>query len=147
MNKQTLKDSAPLVLGVAGLALIGYGLSRGRNTVLPGNVTQHDIDEDPTMTRQAARVAADTIYGAIYGDGSLLSGQSGENEDAVIGVFAQMRNDADVAQLIDAYGIRGGAWSLHGEMDLPATLTAYLSRADIADINAFLAEQAIQIRF
>ena len=142
-SNSQLKSAAPYVIGVGLL----YLLTRNKGGLLPDNLPPPVITTAPTLTRPAARVIADTIFGAIYGSGGFWAGQTTENEAAVIAALAFCMNDADVLLVIDEYGSRSGTWSLSGDLDLPATITRYLSAANIQDINEGFARRGIQLRF
>lgn len=103
--------------------------------------------EPPTFTRQQARLAAEGIFAAIYGDGGFWTGNTAENEAAVIAILKTCRNTSDVFLVIDAYGIRGGSWSWSGEMNLPAAITQYLSASDRQEVNDYYAAHGIEIAF
>lgn len=145
MNSK-VESAVPIVAALA----IGAGLvlfTRRTEPYLPGGLDVSDVDEPPTLTRQGARLLADTIFAAIYGSGDFWTGSTGEREDVVIGALWQCRNDADVLLVIDAYGIRGGSWSLSGQMNLPATLVEYLDRAERETLNQGLSDRGINLRF
>lgn len=112
----------------------------------PGN-TPKDVDQEPTLTKQAARHLADTIFAAIYGSGDLTTGSTGEDEEAVIAALVQAQNDADVLAIMDAYGVRSGTWSWSGDLDLTGAVTTFLSRSDVEAINSNYRDKGIQILF
>lgn len=125
------------------------GAGGGGNTppLIDPSVDVPDADA-PTLSRQAARLKADAIFAAIYGDGSFWGGQSGEDEDAVIyALTQQVETDGDVLLIADEYGAREGAWSTQGPLDLAATLVRYLSVANRQAINLYYARHNINIAF
>lgn len=127
----------------------GEGQGGGGNLDKPytdPRVIVPQVTAPPTMTRENARIQADRIYAAIYGDGSVWSGRVTEDEEAVIAAMLVPRNTADVLLIVDEYGERG-AWYWSGVMNLPATLRTYLSDADIHGINMDYAARQIAIRF
>lgn len=101
----------------------------------------------PTITKQAARHLADTIFAAIYGSGDFTTGSTGEDEEAVIAALVQAQNDADVLAIMDAYGVRSGTWSWSGDLDLTGAVNTFLSRSDIEAINMNYRDKGIQILF
>lgn len=147
MEKQTRN----ILLGVGGAGALLL-LLRGRSSAAPYLPDRPDMQppvftQGPTLTRQAARAMATAIFTAIYGSGGFWTGSTGEDEGAVIATIAQTNNDADVALLIDEYGMREGSWSTEGELDLPGTIVAYLSSSDRAEINAGFMDRGITFRF
>lgn len=158
MAKSSLNASdlvAP-ALGVGAL-LLGYQVAKRFGLVgdtgapdvpgLPNGVEAEHVDEPPTLTVEVAQSLAATIYAALYGDGTLWSGNATEDEAAVIAALDLLQNDADVLLLIQEYGTRTGGFALTGPLTLPAAVQEYLSPRNIAEINANFARKGIQIRF
>jgi hypothetical protein len=69
-----------------------------------------------------------------------------ENEEAVYGVFRELKNISDVNKLIDHYGKRRVATSIGGR-SLPQTITALFSASEKARLNAILKTKGINYRF
>jgi len=143
-------DVLPWAVGAVAVAGLAYkfGLFDHDTRTDPRSVfPAEDVDAPPTLTNQAAQVIADSIFAAIYGDGTLWSGNTGEDEDAVIANLAQAMNDSDVLLISDKYGVRSGTWSLSGDLDLIGAVRQFLSPDDIAAINADWTTKGIQIQF
>lgn len=80
---------------------------------------------------------AERIYAAIW------TSQWQEDEYAVMRVFAEMRNTADVVALFNAYGIRRGPGIMDGSGNLLATVRKYLAPDELAAINTFFRRKGI----
>lgn len=131
----------------AGGALVLYLLLRRSSGLLPPSLPPPVITEPPTLTRQAARILADVCFAAFYGSGGWWAGQTGEDEAAVIAALSQANNDADIALIVDEYGTRSGAWSVHGPLTLPAAITVYFDADQRTALNTALAGKGINFRF
>lgn len=133
--------------GAVGLGLYALGswlgvFRRDPDPLVPPDVDVPDLDA-PTWTRQQARTVADAIYAALYGSGGFWTGSTTEDERAVVDLLKQVNTNGDAALLVDEYGVRGSSWSLTGDLNLPAALTAYLSPSDLAEVNADYREREI----
>lgn len=146
----------PAQLGIfAVIAIAAYGVAKAFGVVggeddapyLPEGIDAPNVSVPPTITAQHAQTLADRIYAAIYGDGTLWTGSTTENEDAVIAALAEAGNDADVLLIADKYGRRGGTWSTSGNLNLWGVVREYLSTSDIASINEYYRANGINIRF
>ena len=90
-------------------------------------------------------IFANTLKQAFFGYGT--------DEAAVFGVFSNMKNDIDVAELVKAFGI----WQVPcdwwrpfdscGDGDLAAAMTSELDSDEIKQVNTILANKGIQYRF
>jgi hypothetical protein len=150
INSGTLVNVA-LIGGLAlGVYKVGESLNWwGDKGQGGGGNTDPRVDPElppPTMSYNAARILADEIYFALYGDGSFWTGAPFENEEAVIAAMIVPRNENDVLQLIDAYGIRSGVFATTGPLNLIAALEQYLEPADRARINQVYISNGINIR-
>lgn len=140
------------VLKWGGVALGLYGLADAlgiiEETRDPYSSLPPPVDTvPPTITLPHARLIADRVFSAIYGDGSFWTGRTTEDERAVIDALtAEIRNDGDVYLVVDAYGLREGSWSLAGLLDLPATVREYLDPEDVAEINDKWTAKGITLR-
>ena len=77
----------------------------------------------------------------------------GTDEAAVYGVFGQMKNDLDVAELIKSFGI----WKVEcsfwrpfdtcGDGDLAAWITSELDSDEVKQVNTLLANKGIKYQF
>lgn len=153
-QRKEINPNTVVAVGVVGV--LGYAAWRmfGRPSggggvdgpLLPPNVVVPVITVPPTMTRQDAQVIADVIYTAFYGDGFFWSGNTTEDEAAVVAAMSLAGNDADVALIIDAYGVRGGRWSFHGDMNLVQAIVTFLSASDRAVLNDYYRSNGIGFR-
>ena len=109
----------------------------------------HEGLGEPTMSKDAARLNADTIYAAIYGSGRWWDQTLDEDEPAIIMSLELAQNDADVALIIDAYGERCGAfWTLGSScLTLPGAISRYLSPSETDAINANYQRKGITFRW
>ncbi|MCA9404346.1 MAG: hypothetical protein KC897_11230, partial [Candidatus Omnitrophica bacterium] len=114
---------------------------------LPPDVVVTDVQGTATLTRQQARVLADAIYYAVYGSGDFWTGHVDEDEDAVVDAMTAAQNDPDVLLIQQEYGVRSGAASFHGALNLVGTLHAFLSDSDLARINSDYQSKGITFRF
>jgi len=141
--------SSLLVLGV--LAFGAYKLlsdndNQGGGPRLPDGTPVPELD-DPTMTREAAKVLANRVYAAIYGDGGFFSTPVEEDEEAVIAALLPPRTDGDVMLVAEEYGTRSGPFWAPTSWTLEGVLRAYLTPVEIARINNDYAARGINIRF
>lgn len=96
-----------------------------------------------TISKAQAQSFAQIIFTAMDGYGT--------DEDAIIGVFKQLKNDADFAMLSSAYGVRevsSGAWNPEPNYKgtLSGALTSELSQSYKDEINKILAGKKIKYR-
>lgn len=153
-SKAQIEKYIPYALAGVGILMLvksvgrslGLGPDEQPDPLLPGGLDPGTVTVPPTLTAEHARVLAETIYVALYGDGTLWSGNATEDEQVVIGALAQCRNDADVLLLIDRYGNRSGLFALTGSMGLIAALREYLSARDIEEVNATWRTAGIRIQ-
>jgi hypothetical protein len=74
---------------------------------------------------------------------------SGSDEQAIFDVFSQMQNNADILQLIKAYGTRYNfVFGVPiGKLSLPQIIVSELSESERAELNAILQAKQITINF
>lgn len=130
---------------VAKWGAVGIGLYALGNWLgvwkKPGDEPLVDPDDvnvelvPPLMSRAYARTLADRIYSAIYGSGGFWGGSVPEDEQAVVDALLEVNTTGDAALLVDEYGVRGGVWTLTGDLDLPGAIRTYLSASDIETVN------------
>jgi hypothetical protein len=118
----------------------GEGEGEGDPVVDPNTIVPLT---DPTWTMEQAQTAALAIYGAVYGSGQFWTGQTFENEQAIIDTLLSVNTDGDAALLVEVYGRRSGSWSLSGALTLPATLREYVSASDLQAVNEDYSERGI----
>lgn len=112
----------------------GDGSGEGENDPEVDPETVPDLTA-PTWTMQQAQTAALRIYGAIYGGGGFWTGQTGENEGAIVATLLDVQTDGDAALLTQVYGRRSGMWAWSGELTLPAALREFVSPAELQTVN------------
>ena len=148
-----IKDTPQWAKGVIALAAIGGGylLYRGikkksdeakgikpsASSELPANINT-DIKEQAKKTPLSYPLSvyetyAQDLYGAMY--------RFGTEEDTIFRIMGYMKNDADVLQLIKAFGVRkAGAGQLFaGNGTLNEFFSDELDSTDIGIINKTLA--------
>lgn len=159
-----IQDTPQWAKGVIALAAIGGGylLYRGikkqadkakgikpsSSSELPANINT-DIKEQAKKTPLSYPLSvyetyAQDLYGAMY--------QFGTNEDTIFRIMGYMKNDADVLQLIKAFGVRpaGGSQLFIGNATLNEWFSDELDTTDIGIINKTLASKnnpTIKYRF
>ena len=159
-----IKDTPQWAKGVIALAAIGGGylLYRGikkqadkakgiktsSSSELPANINA-DIKEQAKKTPLSYSLSvyetyAQDLYGAMY--------RFGTDEDTIFRIMGYMKNDADVLQLIKAYGVRpaGGGQVFVGNATLNEWFSDELDTTDIGIINKTLAAKknpSINYRF
>lgn len=96
-----------------------------------------------TITKAQAASFASSIWAAMDGYGT--------DEDAIYAIFRHLKNDADFAEVANAYGTRevsSGAWNpepnFNGSMS--AALTSEMSSDEKAVVNKILADKKISYR-
>ena len=96
-----------------------------------------------TITKAQAASFASSIHAALDGYGT--------DEDAIYAIFRHLKNDADFAEVANAYGTRevsSGAWNpepnFNGSMS--AALTSEMSSDEKAVANKILADKKISYR-
>jgi hypothetical protein len=163
-----IKDTPQWAKGVIALAAIGGGflLYRGitkgikkkadeakgikpsSSSELPANIST-DIKEQAKKTPLSYRLSvydtyAQDLYGAMY--------RFGTDEDTIFRIMGYMKNDADVLQLIKAFGVRkaGAGQMFAGNGTLNEFFSDELDSTDIGIINKTLAAKknpSIKYRF
>jgi hypothetical protein len=159
-----IKDTPPWAKGIIALAAIGGGylLYRGikkksdqakgiktsSSSELPANINT-DIKEQAKKTPLSYPLSvyetyAQDLYGAMY--------RFGTDEDTIFRIMGYMKNDADVLQLIKAFGVRpaGGSQLFIGNATLNEWFSDELDTTDIGIINKTLASKknpSINYRF
>jgi hypothetical protein len=116
------------------------GLQQGTG----GEDSTIDIDESElSFDKEQYNIFADRIYEAFN--------YTGSDWAAVLEVFQQMRNDTDVKQLINAYGVR--TLYIFGLPSASLNLPQTLQREDswswdgVEDVNEILENNSITLRF
>ncbi len=84
---------------------------------------------------------AERIYSAAW------NSAWSEDEDAILKALAEMRNDADVVALFNAYGKRSGPLLIDGAYNLVGTVRKFLSASELAAVNAFFHSRGISAQF
>jgi hypothetical protein len=159
-----IKDTPQWAKGVIALAAIGGGflLYRGikkkadeakgikpsASSELPANINT-DIKEQAKKTPLSYPLSvyetyAQDLYGAMY--------RFGTDEDTIFRIMGYMKNDADVLQLIKAFGVRkaGAGQMFAGNGTLNEFFSDELDSTDIGIINKTLAAKknpSIKYRF
>lgn len=160
MPKPSGIDTGTLV-NVALVAAIGLGLYKAYDVFFAGGDVQGGDDVDPrlpdgtviptidppTMTREAARILANRVYAAIYGDGGMWTTPVEEDGEAVIAAMLPPRTDGDVLLIAEEYGLRDGPWWAPTDYTLEGVIRAYLEPTEVARINNDYAARGINIRF
>lgn len=96
-----------------------------------------------TISKAQAQSFAQTLFTAMDGYGT--------DEDAILGVFKNLKNDADFAMVQNAYAVReisSGAWNPEPNFKgtLSGALTSELSQSYKDEINKILAGKKIKYR-
>lgn len=91
----------------------------------------------------------DTQYNQLADMIEQATDTAGTDENTIYGVFQKMKNNADVLQLIKAYGKRYNFWFgiPLGKFDLTQILVSELSRNERRKVNDILAKKGITITF
>jgi hypothetical protein len=100
--------------------------------------------QTPTKSKGEWQIIADQIYNDLK-----FSGVSDNKSDAGYQV-ARVQNDADVALLIQVFGMRQESFfgiNTGGLQNLPQFIIGNLSKSDIAKINDNYASKKIKFRF
>lgn len=94
-----------------------------------------------TFTLARYDVFADTLEEA--------TDASGSDEAAVFNVFSQMQNNADILQLIKAYGLRYNfVFGIPiGKLSLPQLIVSELPESEREELNTILQAKQITIKF
>jgi hypothetical protein len=135
-NQQTgaLTLVALVVGGVIVYALVGDD-DDGRDTV-----TQPD--QKPTISQFQADTIANRIYAAFW-EGSWFY----EDEETMIAAILDCNNDADVALVTNAYGVREGPNWLDVSANLAETFAYALDDEEADYLNEQLRRKGIRARF
>lgn len=166
---KTIQESPPwakgvLVVGVvgAGVAVYFLGLSlyrRARNAATQAAAdatSQQTINTaGTTITQLASQNITPTYPDSQYQAWADACQQCYAGWFACTGdtVFINMKNDADIYKLIQAYGIRtisSGTWNIFEpdfKGDLPSTMRDVLDTDSIASINATLTKNGLTFQF
>lgn len=150
------------VVGVGVGLYIVYKIYQSISGTLSGEVTQQQagtredkgwaaeadrLNQNPatrsTITKAQAQSYAQSIFTAMDGYGT--------DEEAILGVFKNIKNDADFAMISNAYGVRevsSGAWNPEPNYKgtMSGALTSELSQSWKDDINKVLAGKKITYR-
>lgn len=98
----------------------------------------------PTITSTQAQGMAVSLVTAF--------GDCGTDEAAVFRIMGQLKNEADMMLLIQAYGVRKfkGCFTQffsHEELSLPGAMTYELSSSDLMKVNNILQKAGITFKF
>lgn len=145
------------VVGTGVAVLVGYGIYsavKGRIKMAGDYKEQKDVKDDikdlaengvkPSYSDSQYSGWANQIFAALDGYTS--------DELSVYRVFANMKNDADVLKLINAYGIReissgAGNPTPNFKGTLAGAITDEFDHAEITQINKILGLRGIKIKF
>lgn len=107
--------------------------------------TLTEAGQKPSYPDTTYKNLADKIQGASVG---FVIGL-GTDEEAIIDVFKQMKNELDVVKLEKAFGAREpeDCWALCPAYPLGAYLAYEMSAGNIAEINKILSDAGINMRF
>lgn len=166
--KKSYMNLPPATRGLVTLVGLGVGIFvvykiyQSVSGTLSGEVTQQQagaredkgwateadtLNQNPatrsTISKAQAQSFAQSLFTAMDGYGT--------DEDAIIGVFKNLKNDADFAMVSNAYGIRevsSGAWNPEPNYkgSLSGALTSELSQSWKDEINKILAGKKIKYR-
>lgn len=136
-----------VIIGGAALAKKLGLFETGPDPKLPPDLDIPEVAVDPTLTRSYAGVMADRIFSAIYGSGGFWGGSVLEDEATVVATLLEVQNDADALLLVDAYGIRGGLWTLTGDLDLMGAVRTYLEPENIDEVNSAYRSRGMQFQW
>lgn len=103
-------------------------------------IEQRYPNQTKSYTTYEYQSMADRLYNAFKGLGT--------DDNVVMDVMRQMKNDLDVYALIDAFGTKQGAWpqrSFSGT--LPTWMSDEMSTSELAKINSILSSKGIEYRF
>lgn len=84
---------------------------------------------------------ADAIYAARHGNNVL-----GTDEDSIYNIISKMKNDIDILNLINAFGMKRKSFSLE-DANLGGYLTDELDAKELDKVNGILASNNIKYRF
>jgi hypothetical protein len=150
-----IKDTPQWAKGVIALAAIGggyllfravkkkadeaKGIKPSASSELPANIST-DIKEQAKKTPLSYRLSvydtyAQDLYGAMY--------RAMTEEDTIYRIMGYMKNDADVLQLIKAFGVRkaGAGQFFLGNATLNEWFSDELDSTEIGIINKILASK------
>lgn len=152
-----MESKGPSAVQVATFGAVAIGLyslgkvfgvfGGGKGPQLPPDLDVPEIEVDPTLTRTYAGIMADRIFNAIYGSGGFWGGSVWEDEPTVLATLLEVMNDADAVLLVDQYGIRGGMWTLTGDLDLMGAVRTYLDASDINTVNEAYRARGMQFQW
>lgn len=119
-----------------------------------GDLNKEFNDDIKTLTEAGQKASypdttyknlADKIEGASVG----FVGGLGTDEESIIDVFKEMKNELDVVKLEKAFGAREPAdcWAFCPAYALGAYLAYEMSAGNIAEINKILSDAGINMRF
>jgi hypothetical protein len=124
---------------IAGLAAYYLGTRTGKAKDSPGNILNAAIDSNQlTYELNQYEIYSQRIY-------DITSGVFNHNTE-LYGVFAKMRNDSDLLQLIKTFGSRGSFWT-GGKCTLVEWVTSDLNDVDLKELNNILAQNNIKYQF
>jgi len=162
MAKQQNKDLQSILMYAALIGggyyfvlrptLIKFGLMEDPAATATQEAAQQNIKQyiDDTISRQTSTKSAgewSLIANTIYTD---LDQPIYNNSDDAVYQLTRVKNDADVAMLIKAFGQRSSHWFgfIAGRlMDLPSFLNLHLTNSNTSIINDNYARKGIKFRF
>ena len=138
-NIQESIFAKPLTWAIIAGVAIYFGSKLFKNLSKKGSLIQ--TKEDILILQQTQKQSyldsqytayADVLFTAMDGFGT--------DEDAIFRVFTAMKNDLDIAKLINAYGLRK-------DESLAEWLQGDLSSSDMAKLNKILSTKGIKYQF
>lgn len=167
------KDQPAWAKGAINVLVVG-GLAYTAYTIYQNNKKKKDINQANTQANQAAeelkKLATKGIHPSYYD--SQYEGLSqalvqamtgcGTDKDMVFNVFRQMKNDADILRLVNAFGVRFyqpcawtspisySIWLVNDQAyggGIATWLDYDLSAGDIRKINTILSDAGINYQF
>lgn len=139
--KETLKKPAVKYAAIGAGVYLLYRVVKGFIPSTSLSAAQKAVKQGPTPSYPDLqyKIFADSIYQA----GMVIGGT---DEDAIYNVFANMKNDTDVAKLIIAFGKRRIEFSFM-DGSLAEFLTSELDSTEIKQVNKILASKGINYKF
>ena len=119
---------------------IGSRTGKAKTTAADIDAMTKDINSsDLTFDISQYVSLADRVYICVYG--------ITEDEEGLYVVFAKMRTNSDVLQLIKSFGKRSGGFDFWYEKSLSEWLASDLNNVEIAKINDILKRNNITFQF
>lgn len=139
--QETLKKPVVKYAAIGAGVYLLYRVVKGFIPSTSLSAAQQAVKQGPTPSYPDLqyKIFADSIYQA----GMVIGGT---DEDAIYNVFANMKNDTDVAKLIIAFGKRRIEFSFM-DGSLAEFLTSELDSTEIKQVNKILASKGINYKF